>query len=93
MDIDITPNEAKFLLELMDGDKNLICKDIAEKMQSIVTRLAVQDSLGTVVHTHKWEGEVCNECRHSSTVHGAKGGICFAANCDCLHFAPSGKEI
>lgn len=41
---------------------------------------------------HRWEGEICAECRHSSVFH-PRGGICTKANCDCCKFAPSGKTV
>lgn len=93
MQIDITPSEARFIIDLMSGDKSVICTDLVEKMKAIVVHNEVERELNVYRPVHKWEGEVCDGCRHSSTLHQNNTGICCAPNCDCFKFLPSGKEI
>ena len=66
------------LIVALSGDTES-WKSEAEKI------LDIKNEIKTINTGHKWEGDICI-CKHSVNVHASGGGMCFAANCECMNF-------
>lgn len=92
MQIDVTAEEAKYILSLIDilgeGDYDE-GKTVTEKIKNAQQALEAFKQEAK----HKWEGEKCSGCKHLHTSHSAGKGMCCFANCDCWEFKPSGVIV